>query len=175
MLVASWGTPSKCAVRFATIMRSISKRPYRRAHCIRTLLPLHRFTAFDFDSQRYSLTILDGGVFARSRSHGPHSSCCSFFMFFFTPLANTHTISADDLTRRHHRAAPQLEAVNWGLPAVNYDLRSALGALGMAGLHRGLGTTPRRCAPGRRDLSTGSQNWSILAIICPRQHQRRRS
>ena len=62
MLVASWGTPSKCAVRFATIIRSISKRPHRRAHRIRTLLPSLRFTAFDFDSQRYSLTILDGGL-----------------------------------------------------------------------------------------------------------------
>ena len=80
------------------------------------------------------------------------------FMFFFTPLANTQTISADDLTRRtiERRA---VEAVNWGMPAVNYDLDPRL---------------------GRSVWQACTGDWhhakeSILAIICPRQHQRRRS
>ena len=105
MLVASWGTPSKCAVRFATIMRSISKRPHRRAHCIRTLLPLHRFTAFDFDSQRYSLTILDGGLRLQL---GIEPMVRHVFLLFFSRLSlrrvanRTHAnhFCGDDLTRR---------------------------------------------------------------------------
>ena len=48
---------------------------HRRAHCIRTLLPLHRFTAFDFDSQRYSLTILDGGFVESVKSTGAPPFC----------------------------------------------------------------------------------------------------
>ena len=88
------------------------------------------------------------------------------FMFFSTPLANTQTISADDLTRRtiERRA---VEAVNWGMPAVNYDLASALAGARYGRPAPGTGTTPRRCAPGRRDLSTGSQNGAYSRLLAP--------
>ena len=95
------------------------------------------------------------------------------FTFFFTPLANTQTISAHDLTRRtiERRA---VEAVNWGMPAVNYDLDPRLGrSVGQACTGDWHHAKEMRAWPSR--LEHGITEWSILAIICPRQHQRRRS